>query len=303
MKRMPLPTHLLSEPFVAGTSGLPRKRLRAADLDQSIYGMRTQRGTAPLDLLTRCRALAIRLRDDAAFSYTTAALLYGAPLPLHLERDPAIHLVVPAPESAPHARGIRGHSSALLPGDVVARSGLRVTSPARTWCDLASILDIGDLVAVGDFLVARQLPLARIDVLRHRVSAMGSSRGIRRARQAVELVRESSESRPESRLRVILVLAGLPEPRINHELVDSETGRHVRPDFMFVDCKVILEYQGDYHRTKQQWRKDMTRRSRLEAQGWYVMELNADDLANPDELVVRVRTVIARRTRNIAEFA
>lgn len=41
----------------------------------------------------------------------------------------------------------------------------------------------------------------------------------------------------------------------------------------------------------------MTRRSRLEAKGWYVMELNADDLKDPDELLMRIRLVLARRNR------
>lgn len=298
MKRVPLPPDLAAGPFAASASGLAPKRLRAADLDRSIYGMRVQRTSEPLDLVTRCRALAMRLRDDAVFSHTTAALLYGAPLPLHLERDPTVHVTVPASEPAPHARGIHGHTLALQPGDVSVRAGLTVTSPARTWCDLASILDLGDLVAVGDFFVARDLPLVSIAELHDRVLAMKSGRGIRRVRQAVALVRDGSESRPETQLRVILVLAGLPEPVINHTLVDSETGKQVRPDFIFVDCRMILEYQGDYHRTKSQWRRDMTRRSRLEAEGWYVMELNADDLKNSDELVDRVLTVMARRTSN-----
>lgn len=172
-----------------------------------------------------------------------------------------------------------------------------MTSPARTWCDLAAVLDLGDLVAVGDYLVSRRLPLVTIAEIRGRLELMRSGRGIRLARRAVDLVRDASESRPESRLRVILAVAGLPEPTINHTLVDTETGNHLRPDFLFADAKVILEYQGDYHRSMSQWRKDMTRRSRLEAQGWYVMEINADDLGDPVELVARIRSVLARRTR------
>lgn len=43
-----------------------------------------------------------------------------------------------------------------------------------------------------------------------------------------------------------------------------------------------------------QWRKDMTRRSRFEAKGWFVMELNADDLDDPTELVERIRMALAR---------
>jgi hypothetical protein len=37
----------------------------------------------------------------------------------------------------------------------------------------------------------------------------------------------------------------------------------------------------------------MTRRARLEADGWRIMEINADDLVNPVELVARVRRFLA----------
>lgn len=296
VKRTPLPPALAAAPFSVAGSGLSRNRLRAADLDRSIYGMRVN-ANQPLDLVTRCRTITLRIRDDAIVSHATAAMLWGAPLPPHVEREQAVHVSVPAPESAPHARGIRGHSTTRLPGDVATRSGVAVTSPARTWCDLAVVLDLGDLVAVGDYLVSRRLPLVTIAEIRGRLALMGSGRGIRMARRAVDLVRDASESRPESRLRVILAVAGLPEPTINHTLVDTETGKHLRPDFLFAEAKVILEYQGDYHRSRSQWRKDMTRRSRLEAQGWYVMEINADDLGDPVELVARIRSVLARRTR------
>ncbi|HQJ35596.1 MAG TPA: hypothetical protein PL156_10590, partial [Rhodoglobus sp.] len=108
---------------------------------------------------------------------------------------------------------------------MATRSGVAVTSPARTWCDLAAVLDLGDLVAVGDYLVSRRLPLVTIAEIRGRLALMGSGRGIRMARRAVDLVRDASESRPESRLRVILAVAGLPEPTINHKIVDTETGK------------------------------------------------------------------------------
>ena len=78
-------------------------------------------------------------------------------------------------------------------------------------------------------------------------------------------------------------------------LVDTETGKNVRTDFAYPLRKFALEYQGDYHRTRSQWRRDMTRRSRLETQGWYVMEINADDLKDPVELIARIRAALARR--------
>ncbi|MCY7412719.1 MAG: hypothetical protein LH471_06750 [Salinibacterium sp.] len=67
----------------------------------------------------------------------------------------------------------------------------------------------------------------------------------------------------------------------------------MRTDLAFTAFLLVLEYQGDYHRTKAQWRKDLTRRSRPEALGWYVMEIHADDLIDPEELAARVLTVLS----------
>lgn len=113
--------------------------------------------------------------------------------------------------------------------------------------------------------------------------------------QALPLLNGRSESRPESWLRVIILHAGLPTPSINHAIVDAETGRGYRTDIAFSKQKVLIEYQGDYHRNQKQWRHDMTRRARLEENGWIVMEINADDLRTPGELVERIRTALRRR--------
>lgn len=182
----------------------------------------------------------------------------------------------------------------VAPGDIVTRRGLRHTSPARTWCDLAALLELDDLIAAGDYLIHYDAPLTSRAEIERVLSRMPRARGIRNAREALPLLSDRPESPQESKLRLIILRSGLPEPEINYEIVDTETGKHVRPDFRFRKYKVILEYQGEYHRTRAQWRKDMTRRSRLEAKGWFVMELNADDLDDPTELVERIRMALAR---------
>jgi len=268
--------------------------MRANDLERTIHGVRMVRGSRPLTLVERCQMLAVRLRDDAVFSHTTAALLHGAPLDLRWERSPIIHMTVPAEEASPHATGIRGHHAPIAAADVSLAHGLRITTPARTWCDLSRMLTLGDLVAAGDYFIHHRMPLTTSAELSLRVQGMAGRRGVRTAREAVVLLNDHAESRPESHLRVILVLAGF-QPEVNHVLVDTQTGRELRPDFRLQEEKVVIEYQGEYHRTKEQWRKDMTRRSRLEALGWRVIELNADDLKDPAELVARIRALIARR--------
>lgn len=292
MHRTPLPADHRQHPFLA-RDGVTPSRVRAGDLDR-IHGVRVVRGAGPLTPVDRCRMLALRLRDDAVFSHTTAALLYGAPLDLRWERSPRIHVTVPADEASPHARTVHGHHAPIPSEDVAEVHGLRVTTAGRTWCDLAGMLDVADLVAVGDFLIHHRGPLTTIRELTRRVQRMTGRRGVRSAREAVTLLHDRAESRPESHLRVILVRAGL-HPEINHVLVDTETGKEVRPDFLLREENLILEYQGDYHRTRDQWRKDMTRRSQFEAQGRRVMELNADDLRDPAELVGRIHALIALR--------
>jgi len=148
---------------------------------------------------------------------------------------------------------------------------------------------VPELVAVGDHLIHWRLPLATTEELAHSVTHFPGRRGLSRMRAALPLLDGRAESPPESILRVIIVHGGLPTPRINRTLIDTETGQDVRPDFIFSEHKLIIEYQGDYHRTKTQWRKDMTRRTRLEGKGWRVMEINWDDLKDPIDLVVRIR--------------
>ena len=58
---------------------------------------------------------------------------------------------------------------------------------------------------------------------------------------------------------------------------------------------MLLEYQSDYHSDPENFRADMTRRARLEADGWFVMLINANDLRDPGELIARIRTVLASR--------
>ena len=237
----------------------------------------------------------MRLAPELYFSHITAALILGAPLSLELERRLELDISAPFPARAPHAMGIVGHRSTVAPTDITSRHTVRHTTAARTWIDLATQLPVEDLVAVGDYFVHWRSPLCTVEDLRSRTIARQGHRGFRTACRAVELLDPRAESRRESHLRVILTLAGLSGFAVNYVVISSQTGRDVRLDLAFPRQKLVLEYQGDYHRTAQQWRKDMTRRTRLEADGWYVMELNVDDLANPIELVARIRRVLDGR--------
>lgn len=286
----PLPRPLQSGPFSTRTaleSGVGARRLRRSDLVRPIRGFRISK--ADDGLVSRCRAYASHRGTDFAFSHTTAAILYGIPLP---RVDPTIHVSVRAPGRAPTIEGFAGHKLGRWEIRMVA--DLPVTTPEQTWLDLAQLLHRDALVAAGDYLVGGSEPLTDRLALAHAAAAAAGRRGVARARDAIELVRVGAESPGETRLRLLLAEAGLPSPVLNHELRTAEGAFVARVDFAFVAKRVALEYEGDIHRVDQvTWRKDLRRRERVEDLGWRMVRVTADDIAAPAELIRRLRRLLA----------
>lgn len=99
----------------------------------------------------------------------------------------------------------------------------------------------------------------------------------------------------ESRLRLDIVLAGLPEPVPQYEVFDS-IGRLIgRLDLAYPDLKVALEYDGDHHRERDQFRRDAVRLNHLRLLGWTVLRFTADDLLrNRSRMLAQIRAVLGR---------
>lgn len=292
---LPLPPDLLGVPFTTAEArllGVHPERLRGSDLERAVYGVRGPVGMAD-SFIERCRLFATRLGPDVFFSHSTAALLLGAPLPRRFERMPRLHVTVAAPRRAPHASGILGHSRRVESGDVAVIHGLPVSSPARMFCEMGAVLDVAQLVALVDYLIRRGAPLCTVDDLVDRLAA--GDRLVRRRilRVALGLSDDRAESPPESWLRVVLTLAGLPPEATNHDL-RTASGSRFRLDLAYVAQKVAVEYQGAYHLTADQRRRDMSRRVELEADGWIVVELNSDHLGDAGSVIRLVREALAR---------
>jgi hypothetical protein len=289
----PLP-HVVFTVATARSLGVDPERLRVGDLERRVYGVRGPLGAAD-DLALRCRLFAARLPEDVFFSHSTAARILGAPVPLRFERMLRVHASVPAPRRAPHAAGLIGHSREVQPGDVVELDGLRVSSPARMFCEMAAVLDVPRLVPIADYLIRRSAPLCALDDLLERSRVRDRIARSKRIAAAIGLADDRSESPPESFFRVLLTLAGIPPTAANHWVATS-SGRRYRIDLAWMPEKVALEYQGVHHLDPEQRRADMSRRAHLEADGWIVVELNADDLSDPSTVVARVRAALARAT-------
>jgi very-short-patch-repair endonuclease len=264
--------------------------MRGRDLQRPFRGVRVDT-TTPLALAARCEALRQILPPDARYCGITAALLLGVPLPEPLESARELHVAVPHPRRAPTGRRVRGHSVATSPADVQRWHGLRVSTAERTWCELGAALSVPDLVAAGDFLIHWQLPLTTVEEMAEALACYPGRRGLPTLRAALALLNNRAESAQESRLRVILVTGGLRELEANLPITTTD-GYHYRADIAFPASATIVEYQSGHHDSPESFRNDMTRVSRLEADGWRVMQVNADDLRDPRELVARVRRVI-----------
>jgi len=131
-----------------------------------------------------------------------------------------------------------------------------IASAEHCWLVAASTLNLLELVTAGDWLIRRRrtsLPRLQMAVQEH------SGRGVVAARTAVELVRERVDSPRETWLRLCLVLAGLPTPECNL-IIGDEQGPMGRVDLVYVAYKLIIEYEGDQHRTdRNQWNRDIDR--------------------------------------------
>jgi hypothetical protein len=184
----------------------------------------------------------------------------------------------------------RGHRGLEL-REVEVLRGLRVTRPVPTWADLATVkgLSVEDLVIAGDAFATRDPDL--LEGLARAGEGSGG-RGRRKIRAAAELIRSGSGSPMETRARLAFGRAGLPEPELNAP-VHAEDGHFVaRVDFLWREARVIVEYEGDQHRTdRRQWQNDIHRVRLLEGLGWKVIRITASDLSDPHRREELMRTL------------
>jgi hypothetical protein len=96
--------------------------------------------------------------------------------------------------------------------ETVIRRGQPVTSVVRTIADLGRRLPVLEAVGALDMALHRRL-LELVD-LRSWAGAHPRYRGVTCLRRATELAEPATESVMETRLRLLLVLAGLPRPLI-----------------------------------------------------------------------------------------
>ena len=290
----PLPSELRLGPFHvkdADALGVARWRLRASDLQAPHHWVRAPIAL-PITVFGRAAALLPLLKDHQCFSHVTAAMLLGMRLPFRLH-DAPLHVTS---LGRPRMRrpGVVGHEANQRDLQITL-DGFPVTSPVTTWLDLAPMVSIDELVQIGDGLVRRNQPQATMDELLAALAAARGIRAVRRLEVAMTRVRPRTDSIRETVLRLLIVDAGLPEPEVNLEIRNRAGAIIAHGDLVWRSSKVIVEYDGDQHRTDRwQFSVDVDRIGRLQQLGWLVIRVDARLLARPDQLIERIRAALTR---------
>lgn len=260
-------------------AGVRTAELRSAavgGVHRGIYRM----AATPVTPVLSAQAAILAVGKPAFASHSTAARLWGLPIPTL----PDEHVTVMDQAHRRHRPGLICHL-ATAAQDIVRLQGVACSSPRQVFAELASLVSLVDVVVVGDHLVRQRL--ATLAVLRAFVTERTGA-GSSTARSAATLVRERVDSPMETRLRLLLVLAGLPEPTVNPSLEIAGLVR--RFDLAWDAARVVVEYDGRHHiQRQQQWAADLRRREQIEAAGWRVIVVIAGDVYGaPSATIERV---------------
>ncbi len=292
--RIPLPAEVAAAPFGVAegrAAGLGRSRMSGGDLVRPFHGVRVPT-SHPLDLETRCRAYQQRMRSCEVFTRSTAAAIHG--LPVTLRDDASLDVGAFVPNGVPRSAGVAGHLLHLEGVSVGVVRGLPVVSAIDAWCQLATRLSERELIVIGDALVRRTRPIATMEELTAAVSHQAGRRGCRLLSRALKRVRPRTDSPAETLLRLDLVEFGLPEPEVNVPVSDRH-GRLIGiADLAYREYRVIVEYDGDHHRTDRvQNARDVDRVDDLVRVGWRIIRFTAAHVgARRVERLLRVRQAL-----------
>ncbi|MGM7671863.1 hypothetical protein [Microbacterium sp. A93] len=303
--RIPLPRPLKSTAFQVQSGsarGLGEKRMRGHDLQRPFHGVRA--AESPESLSDRCAALSKTLQPHHVFSHRTAAEIWRMPLPADDDKeaddDDVLHVMALGKRGRIRRPGVVGWER--TENDLVTYSvgSIHVCAPADVWCQLSTLISREWLVAVGDFLISgerdddgRRPALCTMEQLSEAIARHGRRRGVAALQWALGMVRSPVDSPRESLLRLALVAGGLPEPEVQLAVQTTKGIRH--GDLGYRDARLIIEYQGDEHRTsRRRWLQDLTRVQLLEDAGYRVILVGADDLEDGAEaLIGRIRRILA----------
>jgi very-short-patch-repair endonuclease len=234
----------------------------------------------------KLEAASCRLPASGAFSGLSAAWLHG----LDVEPCSPIEVTIPKGQGVSGRSGMKVSRAMLGADEVVCVGGLRTTGILRTLEDLGRRLSVVEATVIAD--MALHAGVVELTAFVSWARSRHGGRGLINLRRVAEHVEPKSESPMETRLRMLLVLAGLPRPAAQVSIQDR-MGRFIgRPDLYYAGPRLGLEYDGGVHRGS--LAEDNRRQNRLLEEGVRLLRFTAGDvLSSPALVIAQVRAVLA----------
>lgn len=249
--------------------------------------------SVPGSWLQRLWAAQLWSREGAAISHEAAAAVWK----LDGCRPGKVALVTTRSLKAP-TEAITVHRVRHLPAHhVTSQNGLRVTTPARTLFDLASVLKEADLEEALDCALRRRsTSLQRLEM------EMSSRVGFgQKGRAAMgRLLRERSpdyaptHSVLETRFRRLLKRNRFPLPA-QQQVIRRRSGGFARVDFVYPSIALVIEVDGfSSHSGRSNWEHDLKRQNDLVVDGLRVLRFTWRDLHERETQVVQTLVAVFR---------
>lgn len=300
-----LPDELQGRPFTvadAARAGVSDKRLRHRTLHRLGKGILSESPTADLPLSIRVRPF-IEVNVRCAASHLTAAELLVLPRRQQKGKPDMFHVIRPEGEAHLNRPHVIVHRMKLFSDEVTTVDGIPVTTPERTWLDMAEMLTVDELVAMGDSCVRmprpefedRDMPLCSLADLQRMIDRHKGKRGLRKAKEAIKLIRVGSDSPQETLLRLAMVRAGLPEPELNVPIIGDDGLRHHDPDLSYRKYRIGIEYDGEHHGEAGQVVRDIARSESYGALGWTEVRISKRHMLNDAKpAIAKIRTALVQ---------
>lgn len=279
---------------IAGSEERARRLLAAGAYQRVLRGVYAT-AAAPDGPRLRAAALKAALPAGVVLSGRSALWALGVDA---LQLDGQLDVTTARGKHLEKRPGMTPHS-ALLPDDELVElpGGLLVVSAPRAFVDVARRESLVEAVALGDMVL--RSGVATPDQLAVAIERAAGLRGIVRARMTLPHLEPRSESPGESRLRMSLVLGGLPRPEAQVDYY-TEDGEHLaRVDLVVRD--VLLEYDGREQRLqKPVFVHDRRRQNSLVDRGAELRRYSSEDVAPArrgwlcDEVARAIRAAASR---------
>ena len=231
--------------------------------------------------------------------------------------------------------GFRTHEQkAKLPRHSIypLEGGLHVVSPELCLLQLCQSKSLAEMLAIGmefcgtyalrpsedgeTYLAQRDYALTHTRQLQRRFESWKGLHGVEQARSVALHLADNSASPMESALYLLLCLPqGLggyhfPKPELNPEIPLNPDGREilrqtkVKPDMLWREKNLVVEYDGEYHNDSDQALRDEMRRAVMVAMGYNVHVVKKRQVYDPlvfDGTARAIAKQLGKRVRSLTQ--